>query len=112
MSNEPQRTKPDPAIDRVSTMLLEQIDECHAAVVGIFRYASGPTMTADRQISAMTAATRLMQASASAASALKRLKGTESRHTVTVAPGETAPKAEEGGYPTPEISKTNGAAAQ
>jgi len=47
----------------------------------------------------MKTATRLMQAAAAAASALKRLHGTESFHRVT--------SAVEGGYPTPEKSKTN-----
>jgi hypothetical protein len=55
------------------------------------------------QMEAMKTATRLMQASAAAASALKRLHGTQSHHRVSV----DGDKAGEGGYPTPEKSKTN-----
>jgi len=74
-------------------LLQEQIEECHYAAMGVFRYARDGVADPDLQMGAMKSATRLIQATASAASALKRLYGSESRHTVTVA----QQKAEEGG---------------
>ena len=64
----------------------QQIAESHDWVVSLFRYAGrqDDPLPMEMQFTVVNTATRLMQANASAASALKRLHGTESRHTVAV----------------------------
>jgi hypothetical protein len=82
---------PNPQLDRVATLLEGQIAETHSWVMSLFRYAGNEDkpLPMDVQFAVMNAATRLMQANTSAALALKRLHGTESRHTVEVREGDT-----------------------
>ena len=99
-------TEISPELERAATLLEAELDECHAAVMAVFRFASEhPDPKA--QLEAMKAGSRMMQASASAACALKRLRSPGTHHTVTV---ESRPEAQEGRVPTPENLKTNGAA--
>jgi hypothetical protein len=92
---------PDPALSHVAALLCRQIEECHQMVLSVFDLARERIADEGGQLEAMKTATRLMQAGAAAASALKRLHGTESHHKITLQ-HETSP---EGGYPTPEIRK-------
>jgi hypothetical protein len=78
---------PAPELDEASACLREQLAECQAAIRRCFDISKGDHVV-PFQWDDMKIATRLMQASASAACALKRLKGTESRHTVRVEQGE------------------------
>jgi hypothetical protein len=84
--------------DTIAAMLRGQIDQCHAAIARVFEYAAGMD-NIHYAHELMKTATRLMQASASAAVALKRLQGNESRHVVTVV--------REGEEPTSGNAKTN-----
>ena len=89
-----------PEIDEASTYLREQLTQCQIAIRSCFDFSKSDGYSTQYHWDAMKMATRLMQASAAAASALKRLKGTESRHTIRIEQGE-------GGDPTPKKSKTN-----
>jgi hypothetical protein len=73
-----------PALERVAGPLEQQIAESHAWVLSLFRYASNEEnpLPAELQLTVVKSAVRLMQANASAASAMKRLHGTH--HTVAV----------------------------
>ena len=88
-----------PELDEASAFLREQIAECQLAIRSCFDYAKSDDHASYEHWDAMRTATRLMQASAAAACALRRLNGTESRHTIAVR--------HEGGDPTPKKSKTN-----
>jgi hypothetical protein len=68
----------------VAALLREEIEECHQSVMDIFTFSRrrDGNINYAVQMDAMKTATRLMQASATAANALKRLSGT--RHTVSV----------------------------
>ncbi len=95
-----------PELNRVAALLEDELDECHAAVMAAFRFAAEhPDPKA--QLEAMKAGSRMMQASANAACALKRLRSSGTHHTVTV---RSDPAAEQGRVPTPENLKTNEAA--
>lgn len=96
---------PNPQLNRVATLLEGQIAETHSWVMSLFRYAGNEDkpLPMDSQFAIINAATRLMQANASAASALMRLHGTQSRHTVEVREGEV----KEGDTPAQNL-KTNG----
>ena len=85
-------------VDLAAIQLAQQIGACHDSVMAVFKFAANEA-SPDKQMSAMLAATRMMQANAAAASALKRLKSDGTRHTVTVA--------REGGDTPPQFSKTN-----
>jgi hypothetical protein len=76
---EPETSTLDLAAERIT----EQMGRCHDAVLGVFKYAAKAT-DPEVQLSAMRAATQMMQISANAASALARLKGIGTRHTVAV----------------------------
>jgi len=89
-----------PELDEASAYLREQLAECQLAIRSCFDLSKSDGNGTEYQWHAMKMATRLMQASAAAASALKRLKGSESRHTIRVEQGE-------GGDPTSKKSKTN-----
>lgn len=99
-----------PELDHAADMLSQELAECHACIMAVFDHAithKDPAV----QLQSMLAATRLMQASAAAASALKRLRNPGTHHTVTVRPGEGESGSGSGGRgPTPEKLKTNGAA--
>jgi hypothetical protein len=94
---EENQSKPDKFAD-VSALLRAEITECHQSVLDLFTFARRTDGKIDYaiQMDAMKTATRLMQASATAANALKRLAGTS--HTVNV---------EKEGVTTPPQSKTN-----
>jgi len=95
-----------PQLGHVAALLESELNECHAAVMGAFRFAA-EARNADTQLNVMKTATRMMQAAAQAAIALQRLRSPGTHHTVTVREGATV---QEGGrVPTPEKSKTNGA---
>jgi hypothetical protein len=89
-----------PALERVADLLEKQIAESHGWVLSLFHYAGNEKhpLPTELQLTVVKSAVRLMQANASAASALKRLYGTESRHTVEVKEGDTQE----------QKSKTNG----
>jgi hypothetical protein len=75
-----------PALERVAGLLEKQIAESYDWVLSLFRYAGNEKnpLPTELQLTVVKSAVRLTQANASAASALKRLHGTESRHTVAV----------------------------
>jgi hypothetical protein len=92
-----------PNFDDVAAMLREEIGDCHAAARDVFHFARTPGRKYTVQLDAWKTATQLMKATAAASSALKRLYGSDSRHTVTVdKPGNTPS----------QISKTNGGVPQ
>ena len=70
-------------VDLAAKQLAQQISACHDAAMGVFKFAENAA-DADEQMSAMITATRMMHATANAASALKRLKSDGTRHTVAV----------------------------
>ena len=89
---------PDEALDKAAQLLEAELLECHQSLMAVFRFAADhrdPKV----QLESMKAASRMMQASAMAASALGRLKRPGTHHTVTVR--------DKGRGPTPEILKTN-----
>jgi hypothetical protein len=98
---------PDAALEEVAELLSEQIQECHRVIKGLFKQVSDPTLDYAMQLVTLRHAGSLMQASASAASALKRLKGQESRHLITVSRGAATdvppdgPRLAEAGGDTP-----------
>jgi hypothetical protein len=73
-----------PSLERVAGLLEKQIAESHQWVLSLFNYAGNEKhpLPTELQLVIVKSAVRLMQANASAASALKRLHGT--RHTVAV----------------------------
>jgi hypothetical protein len=70
-------------VDLAAKLLTQQISACHDAAMAVFKFAENAA-DADKQMSAMITATRMMHATATAASALKRLKSDGTRHTVAV----------------------------
>lgn len=86
-----------PEIDQAAALLAEEIVQTHAAFLGVHQFASqgGDPMV---QLNCMKVAARLMQAQASAALSLKRLRS-EGQHTFTYL--------HQGVPPTPKKSKTN-----
>ncbi|HEY1837302.1 MAG: hypothetical protein WBQ17_03175 [Rhizomicrobium sp.] len=86
MSEMPANQPMPPVLKRVSTLLEQQIAESHAWVLSLFKYAGSKDrpLPTELQLVVVKSAVRLMQANASAASALQRLHGTQSRHTVAV----------------------------
>ena len=86
MSETPTNPPLQPALGRVAGLLEKQITESHHWVMSLFKYAGNQEhpLPTELQLTVMKSAVRLMQVNASAASALKRLHGTESRHTVAV----------------------------
>jgi hypothetical protein len=76
---------PDSGIDAIAALLAEQIAASHEAAARCFAIAAddedfGPGAQSD----ALKIATRLMQASATAASAINRLRGGQFHHCITV----------------------------
>jgi hypothetical protein len=88
----------EPALDKAAQLLEAELHECHTAVMSVFQFAyrHGDSKI---QLEGMKAASRMMQASAAAASALARLKRPGTHHTVTVR--------DRGRGPTPGNLKTN-----
>lgn len=84
-------------IDQAAALLAEEITQTHAAFLGVHKFASEGGDPAV-QLNCMKVAARLMQAQASAALSLKRLKS-EGHHTFTYL--------HQGVPPTPGKSKTN-----
>ena len=89
----------DPVLDQAMELLHAELCECHSAIMGAFRFAF-ENNDSRVQLESMKTASRMMQASAMAASALARLKRPGTHHPVTVR--------EKGRDPTPENLKTNG----
>src|ERR1700759_541613 len=77
---------PEPdALHDVAALLAEQLSACHAAASRCFAIANDEEdFQLPVRLDALKLATRLVQASAAAASAVKRLKGGEFHHHVTV----------------------------
>jgi hypothetical protein len=76
--------QPD-GLNDVVALLAEQLSACHAAAARCFAIASDEEdFQLPARMDALKLATRLVQASAAAASAVKRLKGGEFHHHVTV----------------------------
>ncbi len=80
-------------LDLAAGRITEQMGKCHDAIMGVFKYAA-MSKDPEVQLNAMRAATQMMQISANAASALARLKGIGTRHTVAVV--------RDGGEPPPQ----------
>lgn len=77
--------EPD-GLDDVAALLAEQLTSCHEAASRCFAMAGdAEDLELTARLDAMKLAARLVQASAAAASAVKRLKGGEFHHHVTVA---------------------------
>jgi hypothetical protein len=76
--------EPD-GLNDVAALLAEQLSACHAAAARCFAIANDEEdFQLPARMDALKLATRLVQASAAAASAVKRLKGGEFHHHVTV----------------------------
>ena len=76
--------KPDPLND-MAGLLVEQPSACHAAVARCFAIANDEEdFDIAARLDALKLATKLVQASAAAASAVKRIKGGQFHHHVTV----------------------------
>ena len=74
------------ALHDVAALLTEQLSACHAAAARCFAIANDEEdFDMAVRLDALKLATRLVQASAAAASAVKRVKGGEFHHHVTVA---------------------------
>ncbi len=89
-----------PEIEEAVELLSEEMAQTHAAIMGVHKFAaegSDPMV----QLQCMKAAARMMQAQASAALSLKRLKS-EGHHTFTFI--------HQGVPPSSKKSKTNGKA--
>jgi len=72
-------------LDDLAAILAEQLSACHAAAARYFAIAQDEEdFEFDARVDALKLATRLVQASASAAAAVKRIKGGEFHHHVTV----------------------------
>jgi hypothetical protein len=79
-----------PNFDDIAAMLREEIGDCHAAARDVFHFSRRQGMNYTTQMDAMKTATQLMKATATASSALRRLYGSDTRHTVKVdRPGDT-----------------------
>jgi hypothetical protein len=101
-----------PELDHAAQLLEEQLGRCHAAILGFFAMAAADD-NYDNQAEPLKLASRLMHASAAAASALQRLRGAPTRHEVVVNHAEGGPaeggRVQRAGRGTPpQIAKTNG----
>jgi hypothetical protein len=77
-------SEPD-GLNDVAALLAEQLSACHAAATRCFAIANDEEdFEIPVRLDALKLATRLVQASAAAASAVKRVKGGEFHHHVTV----------------------------
>jgi hypothetical protein len=79
----PEYPQPD-ALHDVAALLAEQLSACHAAAHCFAIANDEEDFQLPARLEALKLATRLVQASAAAASAVKRLKGGEFHHHVTV----------------------------
>jgi hypothetical protein len=76
--------EPD-GLDDVAALLAEQLAACHAAAARCFAIANDEEdVELPARLDALKLATRLVQASAQAASAVKRIRGGQFHHHVTV----------------------------
>ena len=71
-------------LDDVAGLLREQLSFCHDATRSLFKTLSNE-QTREAQDETLKAMTRLVQATASAASALNRVTGTQIHQTITIA---------------------------
>ena len=76
---------PDAALDQIAALLAEQILACHDATARCFKLARDSD-----SLESLKIATRLIQASATAAAAIKRIKGSEFHQHVTISRGGDA----------------------
>ena len=91
---------PDPDLQKVSGFLREQAELCHALTKSVFdAFCKEPRSAQDKTLKMMT---RLIAASAVAAGAMNKLKGTQIHQTITIRRME---KAREGA--SPQNAKTN-----
>ena len=92
---------PDPDLQKVSGFLREQAELCHALTKSVFdTFCTEPRAAQEKTLKMMT---RLIDASAVAAGAMNRLKGTQINQTITIRRMER-----EGQGACPENAKTNG----
>ena len=85
-------------IELAAAQLAQEIGETHAAIMAVHKFAAADK-DPDVQLNCMKIAARMMQAQASAALSLKRLRGEEARYAFRYI--------HEGVPPTPKRSKTN-----
>ncbi|MGN6517504.1 MAG: hypothetical protein ACTHLR_16890 [Rhizomicrobium sp.] len=75
----------DSGLDDIAALLARQIDACNAAAARCFEMSKdSESYYLDSRLDALKVATRLIQASATAASAIKRIRGSEFHQHVTV----------------------------
>ncbi|HSC60771.1 MAG TPA: hypothetical protein VLC29_06030 [Rhizomicrobium sp.] len=78
-------TPPDSGLDGVAALLAAQIDACNEAAARCFEISKDKdSYYLESRLDALKVATRLIQASANAASAIKRIRGSEFHQHVTV----------------------------
>jgi hypothetical protein len=92
---------PDPDLKEVSSFLREQAELCHALTKSVFdAFCKEPRSAQEKTLKMMT---RLIAASAVAAGAMNKLKGTQINQTITIRRME-----KEGGKgASPQNAKTN-----
>ncbi|HEY8948768.1 MAG TPA: hypothetical protein VIM56_07775 [Rhizomicrobium sp.] len=81
---------PDSGLDEIAVLLARQIDACNEAATRCFDVSrDAENYYLNHRFDALKIATRLIQASAAAASAIKRIRGSEFHQHVTVSSGVT-----------------------
>lgn len=76
---------PDSGLDDIAARLAQQIEACNAAAARCFEISrDAESYYLNHRFDALKIATRLIQASAAAASAIKRIRGSEFHQHVTV----------------------------
>jgi hypothetical protein len=85
-------------VELAAAQLAQEIGETHAAIMAVHKFAAADK-NPDVQLNCMKIAARMMQAQASAALSLKRLRGEEARYAFRYI--------HEGVPPTPKKTKTN-----
>ena len=92
---------PDPDLDDVSGFLREQVELCHRLTKSVFNtFCDEPRTAQDKTLKMLT---RLIAASATAAGAMNRVKGTQIHQTILIQRMEK--QAGEGA--SPQNAKTN-----
>jgi len=82
--------QPDSGLDDIAALLARQIDACNAAAARCFEVSTNEAgYYLNHRLDALKVATRLIQASATAANAIKRIRGSEFHQHVTVTNGAT-----------------------
>jgi hypothetical protein len=79
---------PDSGLDEIAVLLARQIDACNEAAARCFDVSRDTeNYYLNHRFDALKIATRLIQASATAAGAIKRIRGSEFHQHVTVSNG-------------------------